>query len=288
MRIAMILTALTASATAWAVAAPDLSVYYGTERASLGVWFGTLTLGTVDAPKLPPGQPGIAVELVRIGHRIDGVNITFPPDSCADVDRRLSHVWGPPNADGGSFGEGWASTSGLQGARFEGNSGFEDVECRLRFFRRVTPAQWLNTSMQSVVPLWAIGRPAAKLEAAIAVLEPARGKNQIEWQDTAIDGSHIKLAAEVDRDQVVRVVVSTEMETNAKQIWQRLLDVFGKPAAATTHEDSVTWRWPRAGVELGTYFDPPPPMLPATAPRPPPPIPTEPRGLPMSISFSRR
>lgn len=284
MRIAMVLVAVIAS-TVYAVQRRDLSVYYGTERATLGAWFGSLALGTVDAPTLPPGQPGVTVALVRLGHRIDGVDLTIPADSCAELDRRLAQVWGPPNADPGDYGKAWASTSGLQAAWFEGDTGF-DLPCRMRFFRRVTPQQWLNSSKQSVVPLWAIGSPARELDAAIAVLEPSHDQNQIEWHDTAIDGSHVGLHAEVDHGHVVRVLVSTE-GTDTRQIWQRLLELYGTPDQTTTHEDSLTFRWHRAGVELDSYWEPMPLRVPITEPQPPQPTPTEPSGLPMSISFGR-
>lgn len=277
----MILAALVASATprdAQAVVSRDLSVFLGAERATLGAWFGKLAFGGTEAPKLPEAPPGVKVELVRIGQRIDGVDLTAPADSCDELQSRLAKLWGTPNDEGHDYGEGWISKSGLQGAVFEGNSGF-DLPCRLHFFRRVSPEQWLNSSSHSVVPIWAIGKPVADLEAAIAVMGPEHDEHGMHWQDTAIDGAHVTLTAELRGRRVVRVTVQTEIGTSTKPVWQRLLAMFGKPDPATIHEDTVLWRWRRMpGIELGTFAGDLPP-------RTPPRTPVEPGGFPVSISF---
>ena len=282
--VAILVVALAGPAQA---AQPDLSIYYGTERATLGAWFGTFTFGGVDAPQLPRPQAGVEVELVRIGHRIDGVTIQFPAETCDDLESALTKRWGSPNGTSLEYGVAWSSKSGAQGAKFEGNSGF-DLPCRLLFFRRVSPQQWLNTSRKSVVPLWAIGKPAAQLEAAIAMLEPAHEDNTIRWEDTAIDGTHATLSAELRGTKIARVVVQTE-DAGDKPAWHRLLAMFGKPSSSKVVEDTVSWRWHHAhGIEVSTFVG----TLPPIAPVPGRPhqvrvvVPSEP-GFPISISFGK-
>src|SRR5438067_1842386 len=140
-RIAMVLAALVSAAPiASAQQAPDLSIYYGTERATLGARFGKLVLGAVDATLLL-AQPGVQVLLVKAGRRLDGIEVGVPASSCTDLANKLAQLWGPPKD-----GE-WYSRSGTQGARFRGNDDF-DIPCWLSFYRRVSPQQLLTSSRQ--------------------------------------------------------------------------------------------------------------------------------------------
>ena len=273
MRIAIALTVLLAAHTAAAVTVDDLSVYYGTERATLGSWFGKLAFGGVDAPQLRRPLQGVKVELVRIGQRIDGVDLEIPATACDGLEAALTSRWGPPNDDGHNYGIGWYAKSGTQAAVYETNSGF-DLPCRLRFFRRVSAQQWLNRSRQSVVPLWAIGKPVAELETSITVLAPTLEDHELRWEDTAIDGTHVKLSAEVRGKRVIRISVS--VDTNVLQAWHRLLALFGKPGPSHMLDDTLSWRWHHAPtIEVDTFVgDLPPPRLP-----------TEPSGFPLTITF---
>jgi len=283
-RVTMVLVALTAAPRfAGAEVADDLSGYYGTERATLGSWFGKLAIGGIDKPRLPPATPGIDVRLVTSGERIDGVDLKIPADSCAPLERRLAQLWGP------STDEGWQTKSGAQGARLETSVDLDNA-CELRFFRRVTPQQWLSWSRQSVVPLWAIGKPVSELEAAISALGPERDDEALRWRDTAIDGRHITLAASVRASKVVAITVSTDMSSHSTPVWQRLRAMFGAPDSATTHEDAYRWLWSRAlRVEVSTFVgDLPVPRRGARASviAPTPAMPHDP-GFPLVISFGK-
>lgn len=263
-----------------------IAAVYGTAPATLGPNLDTIAFGGVDAPALPALGPGIQVELVRNGKRIDGVDITIHADQCAAFQSDLEKTWGTPNTDSGTFGESWVAKSGAQGARFEGNSGW-DLPCRLKFFRRVSAQQFLNGSKQSVVPTWAVGRPASELEAEIAVLEPKLEDGALRWEDTAIDGRRVALVAVIRGKNVVRVAVQTDIESNQKLVWDRLVAVYGKPSSSGTFEDTVSWKWRRApGIEVGTFAGD---GLPSRIGEPPRPVrtPSEPRGFPITITFGR-
>jgi hypothetical protein len=279
-RLLVVLTAVAAAHFAAAETAHDLSGYYGTEPATLGSWFGKLAIGGVEQPRLPQAMPGVDVRLVTSGQRIDGVDIKIAADSCAQVERHLAKLWGPPGD------EGWLSKSGAQGARLEKSVDL-DGSCELRFFRRVTPQQWLSWSRQSVVPLWAIGKPVAELETAISGFLPEHDDEDIRWRDTAIDGTHVALTASVRAKRVVGITVSTEMGSRSAPVWQRLRAMFGPPDSATTHEDSHRWEWRRAlRIEVSTFVGDLPPTRPGTPPRiaPTPAMPRDP-GFPLSIVF---
>jgi hypothetical protein len=242
LRLTGFVIALTATATprlAHAVHVDDLSMYFGTERATLGTWFGKLALGDLDTPALPAASAGVEVRLVTIGRRLHGIDIEFPEPSCDELTLRLAKLWGP------ATDEGWQAKSSGQGAKLEPSLGV-DYPCKLRFFRRVSPEQWLNTSRHSVVPLWAIGKPAAELESVIATLQPEQDQDtgSLSWKDTAIDGSRVSLTAYVRDKRIAAVGVSTEFEAHDNPyVWKRLRAMFGKPDPAATRDDSLEWRW---------------------------------------------
>jgi hypothetical protein len=154
----------------------------------------------------------------------------------------------------------------------------------------VTPKQWLSWSRQSVVPIWAIGKPASELEAAISVLQPEHDEQELRWRDTAIDGTHVTLTAHVRAKRVVGIGVSTEMESHSAPVWQRLRAMFGPPDSATTHEDTHRWEWSHAlHIEVDTFVGTLPPTRPGTPPSaaklaPTPAMPPDP-GFPLSILF---
>jgi hypothetical protein len=278
----MVLVALTA--VAGAETAQDLSGYYGTQRATLGSWFGKLAIGGIDKPPLPRATSGVEVRLVTTGERIDGVDIKFPADTCAELEKRLVQLWGPSSGD-----EGWQAKSGAQAAKLEKSVDL-DLSCELHFFLRVTPKQWLNWSRQSVVPIWAIGKPVSELEAAISVLQPDHHDQELRWRDTAIDGTRVTLSANVRANRVVGIGVSTEMSSHSAPVWQRLRAMFGPPDSATTHEDTYRWEWRRAlRIEVATFVGDLPPLRPGTPPSaailaPTPAMPPDP-GFPLSIVF---
>jgi hypothetical protein len=145
----------------------------------------------------------------------------------------------------------------------------------------VSGQQWLNTSRQSVVPVWVVGKPAADLEAAITQLEPQRDDSEIHWEDTAIDGRHVTLTAEIKNKRITRLVVSTD-DSNAKLAWDRLVAVYGKPGPATTHEDTVSWRWRRPAIKVNTFVGDMP--YPHALPQP---TPSQPSGFPITIAFDQ-
>ena len=247
---AIALAAAASPRLAHAVQVDELSIYFGTERATLGTWFGKLALGGLDTPARPASSAGVEVRLVTIGRRLHGIDIEIPEQSCGELTLRLAKLWGP------ATDEGWQAKSGAQGAKLEPSLG-ADYPCKLRFFRRVSPEQWLNTSRQSVVPLWAIGKPAAELEPVIATLQPEHDQDNgsLSWQDAAIDGSRVSLTAYVHAKRIAAIRVLTEFEAHDNPyVWKRLRAMFGKPDSAAARDDSLEWRWRRAPrIVLATF-----------------------------------
>jgi len=283
-RIRCVTTVFALAVAAPRVAAAELTpAYYGTERATLGSWFGKLEIGGIDNPQLPQATSGVEIRLVTSGLRLDGVNIKVPADSCAQLESHLVHLWGPAHGD-----EGWQTKSGDQGARLEKSVDI-DLSCELRFFRLVTPQQWLSWSKQSVVPLWAIGKPVSELEAAISALQPEHDDEVLRWQDTAIDGTHVTVTASVRAKRVVGISVTTDLSSHSTPVWQRLRAMFGPPDSARTDEDTYRWRWRRARVEVTTFVGDLPPLRVGSSPRAPvlAPTPAKPPdpGFPLGISF---
>jgi hypothetical protein len=141
----------------------------------------------------------------------------------------------------------------------------------------VSPQQWLNTSRKSVVPIWVIGKPATELEATISVLQPTRNDTEIAWEDTALDGSRVRLTATLSGTRIQTIRASSSMAP--EQEWKRLIAMFGKPGAAVMDDEgTVRWTWRKApGVQIATF----------AGSLPPPTPPAEP-GFPIEITFGAR
>jgi hypothetical protein len=206
------LVVVTVLASATASAQPDLSVFYGSQRATLGAGFGKLALGqAIDAPALP-ASPGVQVLLDKSGKRIDGVEIGFPATACSELESKLVQLWGPPK-DGA-----WIASTGTQGTRFRADF---DVPCWLSFYRRVSPPQIVSWSRQSVIPLWALGKPVTALEAALADLQPKHEylDGALVWSDVVLDGARITVSISIAATMNACGLVPTTFATASTRVF---------------------------------------------------------------------
>jgi len=238
-----------------AYASPSLSSLYGSERASLGSFFGNFKLGQTVEPTLPTDTFG--VELETNNARVDGVVISIsdtasaPP--CRQLRTQLEKAWGTPADHWG--GVIWQARSRDRAATFEMTSA---PGCRLHFYRLVPPNQWLNTSKQSSVPIWAIGTSIADLKAALTTVRPAERDPafyppSIDWEDVSINGDHAKLTAYYKHGKVIGIECELDYDLDL-QAWKRLNALFGTPGPAVVQTDNQQWRWRRApGIVLDNW-----------------------------------
>lgn len=236
-----------------------LDLLCDTQPASLGSVFAGLELGRVvdrlpDVP--PPSGLDVKISLLTTGRRIDGVDIKIPFDpgwaGCYQFAKQLHQRWGHPSeADEGS--ETWHDVAHDRVATFTQN--FSD--CTLRFFRVVSPEQWLNETRSSRVPIWAIGHPVAELEAALG-LPPGDDPRELRWRDESLGDpfSDIELTAHLQRGRVVGIAVTPPFDNPVADIlWQRLKALYGAPGVVESHEDTMEVRWRRVpGIRVGKYW----------------------------------
>ncbi|HTR55422.1 MAG TPA: hypothetical protein VMJ10_32310 [Kofleriaceae bacterium] len=239
-------------------AKPTLDPLCGPQPASLGPVFAGVEIGRV-VDRLPdvPAPPGLDVKiaLATTGRRVDSVDITVPLDpgyaECYQFADQLHQRWGHPGeTDGG--GETWRDAARDRAATFTQGSS----DCTLRFFRVVPPEQWLNATRSSRVPIWAIGRPAAELEAALG-LPPADDPKTLRWRDQSLGRfRNVELTAHLRRGRVVGITVAPPFDDLvADMLWQRLETLYGTPDIVEGHEESLEVRWRRApSIRVDKYW----------------------------------
>ena len=245
-----------AKTQATASAPPDpSSSCCGTERATLGSLFHGITLGQTTRPTLPPAAglgPYIGLELEMNATRVDAIVIRISdmvrqPPLCPVLQDRLAKAWGPPTDHRWEAGD----------RAVEFTTG-DPPSCALRFYRMTPPEQWLNASRESVVPIWAIGRPITELRVALAPLQPEERDPKyfgpsIRWQDISISGDKIWLTAFHQRGRVIGIAVELDEDRGLKA-WRRLDAMFGAPDPAHVHEDTQSWKWRRGpGISLSNW-----------------------------------
>lgn len=230
----------------------------GAEVASLGTSFGRIALGTptgsieslqraMDAAqtashsRISVEGDGV-VERVRISHR--GYGEAPRDEFCQFFTEELTLRWGTPEGD--TEDARWTNPSTKTRAslseRFDTDRG--DL-CELVLERFVDPAQWIAKDAASVVPVWAVGQPVARLQQAIAP------RGAIEWYDehaelawSAPGFEHrtgaTELIAYVVKGKVVAVEAGVELSSeDADLVTARVTSLYG---TATT-DDDIVYAW---------------------------------------------
>jgi len=117
----------------------------------------------------------------------------------------------------------------------------------------------VDETTSSLIPIWAIGRPVAELEAALA-LPHGDDPKALVWRDQSLGDPHrdVEITAHVRRGRVVGIsVVPPFGDPVADILWQRLVTLYGEPDRVSSHEELVDVRWRRRpGIRVARYWEP--------------------------------
>jgi hypothetical protein len=226
----------------------DLETLFGDKPASLGAMFEKFHFGQpVDNNawvKLVDGRPDLAIQLDPHDHTFHGVKFTL--DDCLDLMQHLEKRWGRVYDDDGV--DEWYDAKAQQRAQVVHGGG----KCEVHVEHYASAAHWAEAAPGSIVPLTALGTPAAKLK---ALLEQ-RGVEELTW----LDGDDIRwrddgveigwgpttLAAHVVHGRVTGLRATTMMTADT---WQMLADNLTYDYGdATEAKKDAAYVWKRGRI----------------------------------------
>jgi hypothetical protein len=128
----------------------------------------------------------------------------------------------------------------------------ENVECALKFERYAEPEQWLDKSDASIVPMSAVGQPAAKLHARVLdkMDDGSDGEDEFGWHDIGLAGEQgtTTLFANTKGGKVVAITATFRGRVAFDALVERITKLTGvKPTRAADGDDDyggprVTWK----------------------------------------------
>ncbi|MBA2538011.1 MAG: hypothetical protein H0V17_00120, partial [Deltaproteobacteria bacterium] len=187
----------------------------------------------------------------------------YAPTICDGIERGLRDAWGRHRSINGR--QIWVNTPAAQRAIYEPGA------CELRYEKITDIDSWLSKSDDSLVPMWAVGKPAKLLldrlsERALSTSVPppsgwstsvpppsgvsTEADDQITWSVRGIGAGTgpTQLAADVRNGKVVSVFASVETDPETQSaITERVSELTGKQP-----NDDLVWKTvPRIAMETG-------------------------------------
>jgi len=221
----------------------------GDQPASLGSMFDGVQLGA-PAGAFQPESVRTALrdasEVVSVdwdvdAARLNGLTIRLKGQDYGCVLKDATAAWGGNGAL-------W------QNPRTHQRAVLEEVDCSIHFERYADPEQWLDKGDASIVPLSAIGQPAAKLHARVLdkMDDGSDGEDEFGWHDIGLAGAEgtTTLFANTKGGKVVSITAtyrddSTAFDVLAERI-KKLTGVQPTRAAADAEYDDgapqMTWK----------------------------------------------
>lgn len=217
---------------------------------------------------IPMSKPATVVlveqeRLEDIAHAVftpaDGANpmtITFPEyrgdeSVCSIVSERLDEAWGTAQRtySHNDTRKHYAEIEPQRRATFVDPD--DDRRCELIIEPYVRPSEFVNKTETSIVPLWALGKPAQKLVEKLGG-DAFSDATQIRWTKPGLGlGIHgTELFARVVKGKIV--TITARFETSSESIGQlaeQLATEYGAPPEA----DPVVWK--KAKITLATIDD---------------------------------
>lgn len=214
----------------------------GSEPATLGTLFKGIRIGTPDSQldairdRLLTVKLSYDLEVTPIIERAHVASFYLAPHSgdrsafCSDIGRRLRDTWG----EGRHVDERrvWIDAGATQRAVLAPG-------CELRFEKLAPVASWLARTPESIIPLWAIGQPAAKL--ADTLDNPSLSAFELSWSATGVGAGagETKITAELRHGKIVSLFVTAKADVvTQEQIIQRVTELVGKEPAG----DTLVWK----------------------------------------------
>jgi hypothetical protein len=212
-------------------AAEKLKALFGDEIATLGTAFENIRLGEKVTVRPDPGTVGFSAMLIDNGAASHTLWIEHVGD-CPKVLGMLRDAWG--NGRKRNYSEVWVNEHAGQRAVLDAQRG-----CDLKFEKIVPVTSWLDKSQSSIVPMWAVGQPVAKLKAAIGV-KGMEVEDQITWTDVGVGAASgpTQLTAYVHGGRVTGVLASFETDVLTQDLLiQRITELTGTQPQA----DAPIW-----------------------------------------------
>lgn len=125
--------------------------------------------------------------------------------------------------------------------------------CTLRFEQAVTLDTWLDATPASVVPVWAVGQPLARLQQVLGergTLEDYESYTELGWRapglDVATGGTNITAIAVKGKVTALVVLAGTADDT-AAELTTKLTGLHGAPRE---EDDTLQWNKARPPIKL--------------------------------------
>lgn len=196
---------------------------YGAEPATLGAAFSNIKLGASEDAFTPPTLDGVTIDPTFEHGRLTSVSIT--PDDCEPLAQQLMTAWG--RGASGDVARHWVHPLLHQRATLDESDG-----CVLELESYVDPAQWINKSKTSTVPLWALGMTRDKLTRTLGNREIDQSEDEISWTETGLGygEGYTSIIAVFENAKVVTVIaMSKSAEATRDALEEHLTTLYGQP-----------------------------------------------------------
>jgi hypothetical protein len=147
---------------------------------------------------------------------------------CKSLAQELREDWG----EGRELGDRrvWVNPTTAQRAVFANDGG-----CALRFEKYTPVASWLARTPESIVPMWALGQPTAKLSATLD--SASLSSFELAWSaiGVGVGSGTTQITADLRQGKVVSLVATIEADvTTQETIIVRVTELVGKEPAGET------------------------------------------------------
>lgn len=196
---------------------------YGAEPATLGTAFSNIKLGASEDAFTAPTLDGVSIDPTFEHGRLASVSIT--PDDCAPLAQQLTKAWGLGAST--DVARHWIHPLLHQRATLG-----EADDCVLELEPYVDPAQWINKSKTSTVPLWALGMTRDKLLRTLGNRELDQAEDEISWTETGLGygEGYTSIIAVFENNKVVTVIaMSKSAEVTRDALEEHLTTLYGQP-----------------------------------------------------------
>ncbi|HEY5937526.1 MAG TPA: hypothetical protein VIU61_22925 [Kofleriaceae bacterium] len=238
-----------------------IKLVHGKEPATLGAAFDGAKLGgpETDAKalddKLGQMRSLYELDLFALGDGVTFQSVFVKPtlrydeaeEFCTTLADSLETAWGDAKFDLHNRAI-WINGPLEQRAIYDTTEG-----CELKIEKFAQVATWFDKSQTSIVPMWAIGQPAARLVSLLGERATA-DETEISWNGLGIGNGigSTNLRAIVKNNRIVAIVASAETDAMSQDaVYQQVSKVLGKEP--DLGDDSYTWKTkPPVVLETGS------------------------------------
>lgn len=238
-----------------------ISLIHGKEPATIGAAFEGAALGGPQAAakalddKLAQMRSLYELDLFALGDGETFQSIFVKPtlrydeaeEFCTTLEETLGATWGEGKSDSHQRTI-WINSAREQRAIYDETEG-----CELKIEKFAPIATWFDKSQKSIVPLWAIGQPSARLVSLLGARATA-DETEVSWNGLGIGNGigSTNLRAIVKNNRIVAIVASAETDAMSQdEAYQQISKALGKEP--DVGDDSYLWKTkPPVVLETGS------------------------------------